>query len=143
MFHSTNPFSICLDDSQMLKTKMYVISPFIVLFQKTNLRNESESYSYRLRCTSLSKETCLLLEKASNGSWVRSSPHVRSMPIIQHLLLIHDGLVLFQTSSQQLKQRVLFIQVNEPCDLKHIDGGSSITNLSLDDIEDINLIRVM
>ena len=80
--------------------------------------------------------------EASNGSWVGSIPHGRPMPITQYLLFAHDGLVLFHTSFQQLKQRVLFIQVNGRCDLKHIDGGSSNTNLSLGRIRDINLVRV-
>ena len=74
--------------------------------------------------------------------WVESSPLEQPKPIIQHLPLAHDGLVLFQTSSQQLKQRVLFIQMNGSCDLKHIGGGSSNTNLSLGHIGDSNLIRV-
>ena len=78
----------------------------------------------------------------SNGSWVGSNPHGRPMPITQHLPLAHDGLVLFHISSQKLKQRVLFIQVKGLCDLKHIDGGSSNTNLLLGHIGDINLIRV-
>ena len=139
-----HPFSCCLNGSQMLKTKMYVISPSIVLFQKTNPRNESESYSYRLLFTSLWKIRVFYQGKhpMGLGSWVGSSSHGRPMPITQHLSLAYDRLVLFQTSSQQLKHRVLFIQVNGLCDLKHINGGSSDTNLSLGSIGDINLIRV-
>ena len=38
-----HPFSGCLDDSQMLKTKMYVISPSMVLFQKIKKREMKQS----------------------------------------------------------------------------------------------------
>ena len=38
-----HPFSSCLDDSQTLKTKMYVISPSMVLFKKKTTREMNQS----------------------------------------------------------------------------------------------------